>query len=59
MNLDSHYDVTIIGAGPCGTTAARYAAEDANVLLIEKKTVVGVPVQCASFLRSTTNLGNW
>jgi len=50
MNFDSHYDVAIIGAGPCGATAARYAAEDANVLLIEKKKVIGVPVQCAGFL---------
>ncbi|HDN65851.1 MAG TPA: geranylgeranyl reductase family protein, partial [Methanosarcinales archaeon] len=48
--FDSHYDVAIIGAGPCGATAARYAAEGANVLLIEKKKVIGVPVQCAGFL---------
>ncbi|KAF5410146.1 MAG: Digeranylgeranylglycerophospholipid reductase [Candidatus Methanogasteraceae archaeon] len=50
MNLDSHYNVAIVGAGPCGATAARYAAEDASVLLIDKKKVIGVPVQCAGFL---------
>lgn len=56
MNLDPHYDVAIIGAGHSGATAARYAAEDASVLPIEKKNVIGVPVQCAGFLRSMTNL---
>ena len=50
MKIDPHYDVAIIGAGPCGATAARYAAEDASVLVIEKKKVIGVPVQCAGFL---------
>ena len=58
MNLDSHYDVAIVGAGPSGATAARYAAEGASVLLIEKKKVIGVPVQCAGFLRSTMNVGD-
>ena len=47
---DSHYNVAIIGAGPCGATAARYAAEDASTILIEKKKTIGVPVQCAGFL---------
>jgi hypothetical protein len=50
MNLDSHYDVTIIGAGPFGATAAKYATEDASVPVIEKKSTIGVPVQCAGFL---------
>ena len=50
MTLDSHHGVAIVGAGPCGATAARYAAEDASVHLIEKKKVIGVPVQCAGFL---------
>ena len=58
MKIDSHYDIAIIGAGPCGATAARYATEDASVLLIEKKKMIGVPVQCAGVLRSMTNLGN-
>lgn len=50
MNPDSHHDIIIIGAGPCGCTAARYAAEECNVLLIDKKKTIGVPVQCGGFL---------
>jgi digeranylgeranylglycerophospholipid reductase len=50
MKINSHYDVATVGAGPCGSTAARYAAEDASVLLIEKKKVIGISVQCAGFL---------
>ena len=50
MNLEPHYDIAIVGAGPCGATAARYAAEGASVLLIDKKKTIGVPVQCAGFL---------
>ncbi len=50
MNPDSHYDVAIIGAGPCGATAARYAAEECSVLLIDRRKTIGSPVQCAGFL---------
>ena len=50
MNLDPHYDVAIVGAGPSGATATRYAAEGASVLVIEKKRTIGVPMQCAGFL---------
>ncbi len=42
------YDVLVIGAGPGGSMAARYAARSgAKVLLIEKKPEIGVPVRCA------------
>lgn len=44
-------DVIIVGAGPAGSTAARFAAEKgANVLLIDKKIDIGVPVKCAELL---------
>ena len=50
MTPNSHYDVAIIGAGPAGATVTRYAAEDASMLVIEEKKVIGVPVRCAGFL---------
>ncbi len=40
-------DVLVIGAGPAGSSAASAAAEaGADVLVIEKKGEIGVPVQC-------------
>ncbi len=42
------YDVLVIGAGPGGSMAARYAARQGlKVLLIEKRPEIGVPVRCA------------
>jgi digeranylgeranylglycerophospholipid reductase len=41
------YDVVVVGAGPSGSTAARYAAMNgAKVLVLEKDREVGVPVRC-------------
>jgi len=41
------YDVIVVGAGPAGSTAARYAAMNgADVLLIEKRQEIGSPVRC-------------
>ena len=46
--LKEEYDVIVVGAGPAGSTAARYAAEGgARVLLLEKDRDVGYPVHCA------------
>lgn len=45
--MKDSYDVIIVGAGPAGSTAARYAAKGgADVLVLEKDREVGVPVQC-------------
>ncbi len=42
------YDVLVIGAGPGGSMAARYAARHGlKVLLVEKRPEIGVPVRCA------------
>jgi len=40
-------DVLVVGGGPAGSNAARYAAKGADVLVIEKKKEIGSPVQCA------------
>lgn len=46
--MRNEYDIVVIGAGPAGTTAARYAAmEGASVLVLEKDRDIGIPVRCA------------
>ncbi|NPV49806.1 MAG: NAD(P)/FAD-dependent oxidoreductase [Candidatus Methanofastidiosum sp.] len=40
-------DVLVVGGGPAGSNAARYAAKGADVIVIEKKKEIGGPVQCA------------
>lgn len=45
--IDKYYDVVVVGAGPAGTTAARFAAEQGvSVLVLEKDRDVGYPVRC-------------
>ena len=49
MNYD--FDVVIIGAGPVGSTIAFYLVQnDLNVAMVEKKTEIGYPLQCAGIL---------
>ncbi|MAT39571.1 MAG: hypothetical protein CL946_08195 [Ectothiorhodospiraceae bacterium] len=46
--MKQQYDVVVVGAGPAGTTLARYAAMGgASVLVLEKDRDVGMPVRCA------------
>lgn len=46
--LKKEYDIIVVGAGPAGSVAARYAAEEgAEVLVLEKDRDVGYPVRCA------------
>ncbi|MEM4100366.1 MAG: NAD(P)/FAD-dependent oxidoreductase, partial [Thermoplasmata archaeon] len=41
------YDVLVIGAGPGGSSAARYAAKhNLKVLMVEKRPDIGSPVRC-------------
>lgn len=45
------YDVIVIGAGPIGSTVARFLAEEGfNVCIYEKKKQVGLPLQCAGLV---------
>ena len=44
-------DVLVVGAGPAGSTAARVAAESgASVLLVERRSRIGLPVKCAEYV---------
>lgn len=44
-------DILIIGAGPAGSMAAKFAAKTgASVILLEKRKEVGCPVQCAEYV---------
>ena len=44
------YDVIVIGAGPAGSTAAKYAAlGGVDVLFVDRKREIGTPIQCAGF----------
>lgn len=45
------YDVAVIGAGPAGSMAAKYAAlSGAHTLLLEEHASIGWPVECAGLL---------
>lgn len=44
-------DILVIGGGPAGSTAARFAAKSGiKVILLEKRKQVGVPIQCAEYV---------
>lgn len=45
------YDVIVVGAGPAGsTTAIELARRGLKTLMVERRKVVGVPVQCGELL---------
>jgi geranylgeranyl reductase family protein len=49
--MKTEYDVIVVGAGPVGSTAARYAAQHgARVLMIEDHASIGSPVGCTGLL---------
>ncbi|MFH1526466.1 MAG: NAD(P)/FAD-dependent oxidoreductase, partial [Bacteroidota bacterium] len=44
---NKEYDIIVVGAGPAGSMAARFAAEQGvSVLVLEKDRDVGYPVRC-------------
>jgi digeranylgeranylglycerophospholipid reductase len=49
--MHKEYDVIVVGAGPGGSTAARFAAQGgAKTLLIEKRQEIGTHVRCGEGL---------
>ena len=45
------YDIVVVGAGPAGCMAAKYAAKaDVSTLVLEKGAEIGKPVQCAGLI---------
>ena len=45
--MRKEYDIIVVGAGPAGSVAARFAAEQGvSVLMLEKDRDVGYPVRC-------------
>jgi digeranylgeranylglycerophospholipid reductase len=45
--MKKEYDIVVVGAGPAGSAAARFAAAGgASVLMLEKDRDVGYPVRC-------------
>jgi digeranylgeranylglycerophospholipid reductase len=53
--MKNEYDIIVVGAGPAGTTAARFAAElGVSVLVLEKDRDVGYPVRCAEAINKRT-----
>jgi digeranylgeranylglycerophospholipid reductase len=45
--MKNDYDIVVVGAGPAGTSTARWAARNgASVLVVEKRQEIGSPVRC-------------
>ena len=53
------FDVVVVGSGPAGATAARYAARGgAQTLLVDQRPELGHPVQCGEFVPTPTELSD-
>lgn len=51
------FDVVVVGAGPAGSTTARFAAEAGlSVLLIDSRKEIGWPVQCGELMARTEEM---
>ncbi|MCI4353238.1 MAG: geranylgeranyl reductase family protein [Thermoplasmata archaeon] len=53
------FDVVVVGSGPAGATAARFAARGgARTLLVDQRPELGHPVQCGEFLPTPAELSD-
>lgn len=50
MRIEDEYDIIVVGAGPAGSTAAKFAAEKAKVLVVDKHREIGSPKRCGEGL---------
>ncbi|MEC9354472.1 MAG: NAD(P)-binding protein, partial [Candidatus Thermoplasmatota archaeon] len=55
--MDGEWDAVIIGGGPAGATVARYAAEGgARVLVVDRRSVIGEPLQCGELVPTNVEM---
>jgi digeranylgeranylglycerophospholipid reductase len=55
QSKQSNYDVLVVGAGPAGSTTARFLAlEGFRVKILEAKSHVGIPVRCGEAVARDT-----
>ena len=53
------FEVVVVGSGPAGATAARFAARGgARTLLVDQRPELGYPVQCGEFVPTPTELAD-
>ena len=55
FSLTESYDVAVVGAGPAGSTVSKILAEQGfNTIVIDRKSRIGVPVQCGELIPTPT-----